>query len=270
MRTGTRESFPYLECAACGCIQAAAIGDGAALARAPVDLGLASPPGGTAWSSRDYHRWIRGAGAGLDSSIADVGAGSGPLLRGLRSLGYRNLTSIDLQPHEEVDEPGIRPRPGAPQEPESAFDFVVVRNVLERMPEQVQALRDVTRALRPRGVALLRTPIADGWAWREYGADWVQLDAPRHLHVHTRRSLAHAASAAGLRIVSVRHDSDALQFWGSELYRRDLTLVDPATCRDRDPRAHFRWYEIPRHRLRARRLDAAGEGDQACFYLVRA
>jgi SAM-dependent methyltransferase len=204
------------------------------------------------------------------SAVGDVGAGSGPLLRELRTLGYGNLTGMDPHLDEEVDEPGFRLRRGSLGDIDGTFDVLVVRNVIERLPDPLRALRDVTRALRPRGVAIVRTPVADGWARREYGADWVQLDAPRHLHVHTRRSFERAAIAAGLRILSVRHDSGALQFWGSELYRRDLSLLDPATSLPRDLGKHFRWHEIPRHRVRARRLDAAGEGDQACFHLVRA
>jgi SAM-dependent methyltransferase len=270
MRAGTRESFPYLECADCGCIQAAAIAPEAALAQVPDDRALAAPPGGVAWTVRDLRRWILGVGAGPGSAIADVGAGSAELLRGLRALGFRDLTGSDPMGGEAVAEPGLRLRGGALAGLEGAFDVVVVRNVLERMPDQLLALRDLARALGPRGVALVRTPVADSWARREYGADWVHLDAPRHLHVHTRRSLERVAANAGLRVASVRHDSGALQFWGSELYRRDLALVDPATSRPRDTGAHFGWHELPRFRLRARRLDAAGEGDQACFRLVRA
>jgi hypothetical protein len=45
----------------------------------------------------------------------------------------------------------------------------------------------------------------------------VQLDCPRHLAIHTSRSMEQAAGLAGLTIAKTVYDSSAFQFWGSEL-----------------------------------------------------
>jgi hypothetical protein len=58
-----------------------------------------------------------------------------------------------------------------------------------------------------------------------------------------------------------------MQFLWSELYRRDIPMLDPATHLPPLPSTHFRRSEIRAFRSRSRELNLAGEGDQACFFL---
>src|SRR5690606_13809129 len=113
----------------------------------------------------------------------------------------------------------------------------------------------------------IRVPVADSWAWRHYGTDWVQLDAPRHLFLHTRRSLDLLAADAGLVVERVADDSGAFQFWGSEQYRRDIPLRDPRSYAVNPRASDFTAAQIREFRRRAADLNARGEGDQASFYL---
>jgi hypothetical protein len=108
-------------------------------------------------------------------------------------------------------------------------------------------------------------PVADSDAWREYGAHWFQLDAPRHLHLHTRQSMQVLASQAGAVIVSSHCDSDLNQFLISERYRRGLPML-PAP----GEAGVFSAAQLRAWAARARQLNAAGRGDQAVFYLRRA
>ena len=62
---------------------------------------------------------------------------------------------------------------------------------------------------------VIRIPIAGTHAWQTYGVDWVQLDAPRHLFLHTEDGMRSLAAGAGLQVTAVVHDSTAMQFWGS-------------------------------------------------------
>jgi SAM-dependent methyltransferase len=295
MQFGTGEAFDYVECAECGCVQIAEI---------PADLQRfytsLYPPHATperrpagplararkAWLERiygrpgrrgglpflvpSYHEWLRDTGAGLDSSIVDVGAGSGRLLRKMQADGFRNLTGVDPYLPEPVEEPGLRLVRGHLGDLPGVYDLVMLHHSLEHIPDQAGTLREVARLVGERGTALVRIPVADSWAWRHYGVDWVQLDAPRHLYLHTQRSLAHLARGAGMRIVQVLHDSGGMQFWGSELYRRGLPLVDPESGRMRRSEEEFGRKRKLAYRAQARRLNAAGQGDQACFYMVRA
>ena len=117
----------------------------------------------------------------------------------------------------------------------------------------------------PGGHLLLRVPLADSWARRVYGPAWVQLDAPRHLHLHTRQSIDVLARRFGLRVVHVTDDSGPFQIWGSELYRRGESFVGAG----RGGLRVLGWRERFAMRKRARKLARQGLGDQACFYLQR-
>src|SRR6185369_3591426 len=98
----------------------------------------------------------------------------------------------------------------------------------EHMEEPVKALVLARERLAPHGAVVLRTPVAGRAAWREYGVDWVQLDAPRHFFLPTEDGMRGLARAAGFKVERVLYDSTGLQFWGSEQYRRGIALVDKA------------------------------------------
>jgi hypothetical protein len=135
---------------------------------------------------------------------------------------------------------------------------------LEHIADQVATLRLAFSKVRPTGSCIVRIPIA-GWAWKEYGTDWVHLDAPRHLCVHTERSFGLAAEKAGFVVAETVYDSTDFLFWGSELYRRNVPLEDA-----RNRLSHyFSKDSMKEFRRRALALNSQGQGDQAIFFLRR-
>ena len=295
MMLGSHEPFSYLECARCGCVQIAEIPadiarhypaaypphqrsprgarglEGVARRlRSGILYGTAGRRSALPLPGAAYHHWLRHAAVGVESAILDVGCGAGNLLHKLRADGFRNLHGVDPYLPAEIQEPGLRMVRRQVSEMDGAYDLVMLHHSLEHIPDQLQTLREAARLVRPTGAVLVRIPVADSWAWRHYGVDWVQLDAPRHLYLHTRRSLAIVAGAAGLRLSRVIHDSEPLQFWGSELYRRGIPLLEPATMKPPRVSLHFTPAQVREFKERSRALNAAGEGDQACFFLHRA
>src|SRR5256885_2327700 len=92
----------------------------------------------------------------------------------------------------------LQPAPVAASELDGSWNMVMFNHSFEHLPEPVQVLRRVARLLSPDGVCVIRIPVAGSYAWRRYREDWVQLDAPRHLFLHTTASLGKAAAAARL------------------------------------------------------------------------
>jgi hypothetical protein len=136
----------------------------------------------------------------------------------------------------------------------------------EHVLSPLETLLSVRRLLRPQGRCLIRMPTVSSWAWRHYRELWCQIDAPRHIHLHSTESLRILADRARLQLERVIYDSTAFQFWVSERYARgkplcplDRSSAGPVECVPS---------ELRRYRKQARRLNAMRDGDQAAFYLT--
>ncbi len=143
----------------------------------------------------------------------------------------------------------------------------MLHHTFEHMDQPHAVMSDFFRLLKPGKTALVRVPLVSSLAFRRYGADWVQLDAPRHLYLHTVDSMKRVAEKAGLETTDVVFDSTAFQFWGSEQYRSGIPLRDPRSYAMDPSKSPFTPADILEFEREAARLNESGEGDQACFYL---
>ncbi|HUG41125.1 MAG TPA: class I SAM-dependent methyltransferase [Longimicrobiales bacterium] len=295
MMLGTRDPFEYFECGSCGTVQIADI---------PDDLGRYYPRDyysvrggsrlelflkarwirhsldgrgalgrllGHVYGPHPLAEWTRRSGMRRDSAILDVGCGDGRLLREMEGAGFVDLTGVDpyldhayRSKHLRVlgtDIHGLE---------RSGFDCIMFHHTLEHLADPGAALGRAADLLAPGGAMIIRIPVASSHAWRTYRANWVQLDAPRHLHVLSEKAMNLLAEEADLRVSDVVYDSTAFQFWGSELYARDVPYAPKPSYRNRPSRKL-----IPKARMRAygelaRELNVRGDGDSACFHLREA
>jgi 2-polyprenyl-3-methyl-5-hydroxy-6-metoxy-1,4-benzoquinol methylase len=210
-------------------------------------------------------------GVGDDSRVLDVGCGAGRLLFSLDALGIRSLTGIDPHVPADFSEGSVRIlRKGLHELPPGReFDVVMFDHSLEHIPDQLETLRKVSEILTDAGVCLVRTPVKTEYIWKRYGVDWVQIDAPRHLVIHSRKSLESLAVQAQLVVKDVVFDSTEFQFWGSEQYRRGIPLESVGSYAVNPGNSMFNRRQIREFREKARELNGIGQGDQAAFYLVR-
>jgi SAM-dependent methyltransferase len=288
----TWESFRYFECSSCGCIQIVDI---------PADLGRYYPPGyyslATASRSGLQKRlksavlsyvggapsllgaflyalglrpvdvpWMEATAVKTSSRILDVGCGSGWRLVDLSHAGYRNLLGVDLfLESDRVFESGLTIRKAELGQVDGTFDLIMMHHSLEHMPDPRGAIAAASRLLAAGGVILVRVPVIGKWAWRHYGMDWVQLDPPRHLYTFSDKGIAILAAAAGLEVVNVLYDSESFQFKGSE---RILRLRSQSGNGAQSGCRATGMSEAQMKR-RARELNRARDGDQACFFLAR-
>lgn len=273
MMFGSREEFPYWECGVCGCLQ---------ILEVPSNLADYYPESFysfslTASSSKRWYyrlyfafpwlmRRLHRCGPDLDSvvcanpragaRILDVGCGSGKLVEVLRGLGF---DACGIDPFLKEKRPHLETK--SIEDVGGGWDLIMFHHVLEHMADNVHVLRCARARLNDSGICLVRLPVAN-WTWQHYGRDWVQLDPPRHLVIHTPDSFRRASKEAGFRIARTIYDSTEFQIWGSELYRKDIPLRTPGA------REMFSRNELSQFRRRAGELNRARKGDQTAYILA--
>ncbi len=123
--------------------------------------------------------------------ILDIGCGNGGYLLSLKALGWdasTQLYGIDFpnallkQLREDEHINIVEGNFIETALPESFFDVVTLRHVLEHLPDPARALRKVFAMLKPGGVVLIHVPnFRSAEALFIFRERWRHLDAPRHL-----------------------------------------------------------------------------------------
>lgn len=179
-------------------------------------------------ASGDVVKMLRQLGFGRDSRILDVGCGSGVLLDRLARVGFKRLLGAD--PFMAADRKTPEGVPLVKQylsDIPGEFDLIMFNHSLEHVPDPAGTLKMAYEKLASGGTCLVRLPTTSSEAWNVYQADWVNIDAPRHTVIPSRRGMRLIAEAAGLRVERTFDDSTFFQFIGSEAYRHDIPLTDP-------------------------------------------
>ncbi len=213
-------------------------------------------------------KWVRSAEVHVDSRILDVGCGAGHMLIYLHKKGFSDLTGFD--PYIQEDhyyENGVRVLKRDLGEPSESFEFIMLHHSFEHVADPLNTLKALHEKTEYKGLVMIRIPIASSFAWKQYKTNWVQLDAPRHLFLHSIKSMELLSKGAGFEIESIEFDSDAFQFWGSEQYIKEIPLHDRRSYKYGLDGSIFTKNDIMRFQNKAEELNAAKQGDQACFLL---
>ncbi len=170
-------------------------------------------------------KWLRLAEIDQSQKILDFGCGSGNFLLQLHSLGFTDLAGFDPFTQATSLRSGkVKLYTDLSAINRNYFDMIFMHHSLEHTNNHKDLFSKLNELLRPSGKLLIRTPNSASLAFQEYQSNWVQLDAPRHLIIHSPNSLKHVARAAGFDIEKTLFDSTAFQFWGSEQYLNKIPL----------------------------------------------
>lgn len=204
--------------------------------------------------------WMSLVGVRTEDRVLDVGCGSGQLLASMAAMGFKHLTGVDPNLASDIQGSGFKLIKKDLCELDDKFDFIMLHHSFEHMENPLQALRDIHRLLDEEGLVLVRTPIANSYASRHYGANWYQLDAPRHLFIPSVKGLNDLAETTGFLVESVFFDSSYVQFTLSEKYGRYIPLGEPDT-------KTYGKHELRALAHKAIELNEVLDGDQAGFIL---
>jgi SAM-dependent methyltransferase len=292
MMFGFRDKFTYLECAKCGCVQ---------LQDIPADLGKYYPENYYSFQTHGFlktllrRQWasyalgginpigwlvtrkfapydsalpIREAKVPKSARILDVGCGSGLLIQDLWYHGFKHVSGADpfLQ-HDLAYPNGPTVFKKELSDFKDQFDVIMLHHSFEHMDHPAQVMRDLARLLAPDGLVIIRIPFASSFAWKHYGINWMHMDPPRHLYLHTHASIDLLSAQAGLKVESVRYEGNESQFWGSEQYLKDMPLRDARSYATNRRKSMFSSEQIKEFKARAAENNRRQEGDMVCIYL---
>lgn len=303
MMFGSKEEFQYFRCTNCGCLQIATIP--ADLAQYyPANYYSYQPPSKKTESSPlytwlqkqrcrtalfgqcvkfnrlisrfvplpndwfDYGSLLKKAKfESFNDGILDVGCGehSSWLLKA-RDFGFNNLVGVDPFIKQDKLEFGINYFKKSITELEGQFRYITFHHSLEHIPDQLTQLTAARRLLAAGGICLVRIPLVSSYVWEKYGVNWVELDAPRHLYLHSKESIKLLAEKAGLYLIDTLYDSDEFEFAASEQYQAGIPLFDQRSYLVNPDQSIFTSQQMDAFKQEARRVNADGTGGRAGFF----
>jgi len=159
---------------------------------------------------RDHIAFITKAAGNRGVDVLDVGCGSGTLLGLLKHRGF-GVTGLDFSAEAAAiakAENGVDVAVGTLEEahfPAESFDVVTLFHVMEHVTTPRQVLAEVSRVLKPNGVAILQVPNIESWQFKIFGARWYGLDIPRHVIDYSRNSMLKLLADSGFVVNRIRH-----------------------------------------------------------------
>jgi len=159
---------------------------------------------------RDHIAFITKAAGDRGVDVLDVGCGSGTLLGLLKHRGFR-VTGLDFSAEAAAiakAENGVDVAVGTLEEahfPAESFDVVTLFHVMEHVTNPRLVLAQVSRVLKPNGVAILQVPNIESWQFKIFGARWYGLDIPRHVIDYSRNSMLKLLADSGFIVNRIRH-----------------------------------------------------------------
>lgn len=255
MMYGTKEEFKYFECPQCHCLQ---------IEKVPDNLGKYYGDNYYSYNFTDYSDFNENQTK--PTRVLDVGCGSGSYLCQLAKDGYRYLTGCDPFLEDDISYPnGVRIYKKTIHEMEGEFDWIYFNDSFEHVTDPHEVMDSICRLLAPQGIARIAIPTYPNIAFDMFGTNWYQLDAPRHIFLHSKESMEYLTKAHGLKIVQREYDSNNSQVIRSFLYEKGVSFWNQT------PEIMGQYFtpdEIIEIEKCSQEANEKEYGDHAVFYIV--
>jgi len=214
--------------------------------------------------------WVyRRIGLQPSYAILDVGSGIGEHALELRSVGIDAL-GVDPFIKEDIYLKGeLIVKKANLGDITKTFDLITFHHSLEHIPDQLGTLLTARSLLKPGGKMLIRIPTTSSWAFQEFKENWFQLDAPRHLFLHSHNSIRLLAKQANLEVEDLWCDSTEMQFIISEQYKKGVSLLDAHSYAVSRSQSGWDKRGVLALQERAKLANAELKGDQICVVMSR-
>lgn len=153
--------------------------------------------------------WVEPGMMTFNSSILDIGCGTGRTLLKLANSGFNNLQGIDPYIGEDISyklkTTTVNIYKRAIEELEGSYDVITLNHVMEHLANPHQALESIAKVMTEKSTLVLALPITSNFTWKHYGIKQYQLiDAPRHLFIYSIDSLRQLGEQHGLELVEAK------------------------------------------------------------------
>lgn len=200
------------------------------------------------------------------SKVLDVGCGSGKLLNSFYNAGIKKTLGIDPFNKKDVTyKNGLSILIKTIYEVEGKWDLIILNHSFEHMKNPLEIMKKVAGLLSPDGYCVIGIPVISSYAWKKYGVNWVQIDAPRHFFIHSTKSMEILSRQSGLQLVNAYYNSTGFQFWGSEQYLNNIALLNEKSYFINKSNSMFSAEDLYFFDNKAKKLNEKGMGDQAIY-----
>ncbi len=220
MMMGFDKDFEYFVCDHCKCLQIAGI---------PDNLGDYYGDGYYSFKMEEEPDKIYEKPVRRMHRILDVGCGAGKWLVDLAETGYGNCWGCDPfldRDRHYGDRVKILKCTIHDFKEDKSFDYIHMGDSFEHMTDPLQTIISAKRLLKDNGTIEISLPIFPNIAFDMFGPYWFQIDAPRHIFLHSIESLKYLADKSGLIIEEVKYDSTIVEILVSYFYQYGIRYGD--------------------------------------------
>ncbi len=220
MMQNTREEFEYFECEECHSLQ---------ISDVPENLGDYYGENYYSYAMKEDPDRKYNTPVNNTDKILDVGCGTGVWLVNMADNGYGNLFGCDPFIDHDIhygDRVHIRKCTIHEMEGEGTFDRVRMSDSFEHMTDPEEALKSAAKLIKDDGVIEMGIPTYPNVAFELFGPHWYQIDAPRHITLHSRKSIEYLADKAGLEVAAYQYNSNCAQMLRSFFYEHGVPFND--------------------------------------------
>lgn len=302
MMFGKRDLFTYFLCDYCGCLQLLSVPANLADYYPDNYYSFASAPpviSGNLLKQWLYNAWItylltgksalgkivaklrpsdtpvfhifRKAGFTKTKKILDVGSGNGWLLHPMVNAGFQKIKGIDpFIAHTFQYDNGLEIlKVDLLDFSDKDWDIIMFNHSFEHLATPLNYLKKAHQLLKENGICLLRLPTVSSGAWETYKENWAQLDAPRHLFLHSIQSLSILAASAGFTITEIFQETTLFPIIASEQYLRDIPVYGDKQSYYEGNKSLFSVEEIEAFRIQLLKWEQEGRADSIALILKK-
>ncbi len=219
--------------------------------------------------NNDILNWAYYSKIKKNSRILDVGCGNGYVLNEFSKHGFTNLYGID--PYfaiEKYNHIHLINEDFLNYNFDINFDLIMFHHSFEHMINQEEVFHKAISLLNKNGKILIRMPVVNK-AYEIYRENWVQIDAPRHITLHSEKSINIFCNRFGCKIYYSYYDSTEFQFLGSEQFKNNIPTFSENSYRINPQKSIFKIEDYKRYRDLAEEFNKQRKGDQAVFFIVK-